>query len=817
MNSENRLHRFSPRYIFKELRRRRVFNTVAIYIVGAWVVLQAADLAFPGLGIPESAIRFVWIAAFLLVPLVLVLGWRYDISTSGITRTPTVGAMSSRRLGEEHRGEDAAPTAPDTSLQRPDHWLIGSMGTIAVAVIAIMLVQIQRAEMDPTYGVTPNSIAVMPFEWCGGDPGDVAQAGGIHAAVIDHLAARKRLKVIGRGSVYNMAGTGMALDQVADLFHVQYLLNGELCRDGVDLMLKAELTDNEQLIVWSGSFRQVVNRFDQVDQQLATLVANGVAMELGEMVATGYGAPVNALALEKLRIGQYHRMQGDDDNARTAFEEALEHEPDFAEAVFELALVTGIADDSVVGGIREALPIAERALGLARTEVERGVNDYKPHWVIAQILIALSRWEEGLTWRTSADLSEAEVIANKATSREMLEEAEQHLRAAIRLNPSESDLRKGLVHTLDRIGGQRRGEALEILEQGRIAEPFDEEFTRMLAHRLALRGQYRRAMEEIERFKLLGEVPHWLRLWQLEIQNDYGRYDDKMELLVDLLQHETDKVSGWVLAHLYWTTSEIVALGLQQEAETLYQKVSAIPDQYGDGDWRRQFFLHDTYRNVTGKGEEVAWEKLVEVEGMSNEEILDRWYLDAQIFAGSFWDIGEFERAIELYEALRHFSISPSWAQRSSMWKMSLVNMYMETGRPADAEPVLDEVISLLEQEVAAGTRHPFTLGELAAAYAWQGQDEAALDMLKMAVDYGYWYLIGRDAWYQGRRRADEWHALRDDKRFERQLQRMQAMADQQADTIRSLLATYDMDALLVPVIEMEEAARLAKQENPSP
>ena len=37
----------------------------ALYIVGAFVVLQVADLAFPGLRIPESAIRYVWIAAFL--------------------------------------------------------------------------------------------------------------------------------------------------------------------------------------------------------------------------------------------------------------------------------------------------------------------------------------------------------------------------------------------------------------------------------------------------------------------------------------------------------------------------------------------------------------------------------------------------------------------------------------------------------------------------------------------------------------------------------------------------------------------------------
>jgi hypothetical protein len=42
---------------FHELRRRKVFQSAVFYIVGAWVALQVADLAFPGLGIPEQAIR----------------------------------------------------------------------------------------------------------------------------------------------------------------------------------------------------------------------------------------------------------------------------------------------------------------------------------------------------------------------------------------------------------------------------------------------------------------------------------------------------------------------------------------------------------------------------------------------------------------------------------------------------------------------------------------------------------------------------------------------------------------------------------------
>jgi hypothetical protein len=74
--------------------------------------------------------------------------------------------------------------------------------------------------------------------------------------------------------------------------------------------------------------------------------------------------------------------------------------------MYELALVTGAAEKGTVAGIRKAQPIAENALALARADIERGVTDYKPHWVAARILSALSYWDQDLTWRTANALTE---------------------------------------------------------------------------------------------------------------------------------------------------------------------------------------------------------------------------------------------------------------------------------------------------------------------------------------------------------------------------------------------------------------------------
>ena len=72
----------------REARRRHAFRTGALYVVGAWVVLQVADLAFESFGFPGTALRYLWYAAIAGFPIALVFGWRYDITSSGIRKTP---------------------------------------------------------------------------------------------------------------------------------------------------------------------------------------------------------------------------------------------------------------------------------------------------------------------------------------------------------------------------------------------------------------------------------------------------------------------------------------------------------------------------------------------------------------------------------------------------------------------------------------------------------------------------------------------------------------------------------------------------------
>jgi len=78
-----------------ELRRRRVFRTAALYVIGAWLVLQVADVLFPGFGIPEAAIRVLVWTAILGFPVAVLFGWLFDIGRDGIRRTLPADAAGS--------------------------------------------------------------------------------------------------------------------------------------------------------------------------------------------------------------------------------------------------------------------------------------------------------------------------------------------------------------------------------------------------------------------------------------------------------------------------------------------------------------------------------------------------------------------------------------------------------------------------------------------------------------------------------------------------------------------------------------------------
>ena len=108
--------------MWQQFRRRRVIRTVLLYLAFAYLAVEAALLTATYVELPPWGLRAVFGAVVLGFPFAVVLAWTYDVTPSGIVRTP-----------EEPRDQDAPSSGP------PLGWVLVAMGAILAGVVLRML------------------------------------------------------------------------------------------------------------------------------------------------------------------------------------------------------------------------------------------------------------------------------------------------------------------------------------------------------------------------------------------------------------------------------------------------------------------------------------------------------------------------------------------------------------------------------------------------------------------------------------------------------------------------------------------------------
>jgi pSer/pThr/pTyr-binding forkhead associated (FHA) protein len=72
--------------LFAEAKRRRVFRTTGVYLVGVWAISQGLVELAPLFGASAILLRTLLIGALAFTPVVVILAWMFDIGRTGITR-----------------------------------------------------------------------------------------------------------------------------------------------------------------------------------------------------------------------------------------------------------------------------------------------------------------------------------------------------------------------------------------------------------------------------------------------------------------------------------------------------------------------------------------------------------------------------------------------------------------------------------------------------------------------------------------------------------------------------------------------------------
>ncbi|HVR82027.1 MAG TPA: hypothetical protein VHF02_08085 [Luteimonas sp.] len=151
-----------------ELKQRKVFRVALVYLVVAWVAIQAASIALPAFDAPAWTLRVVILLFALGLPLALLLAWALELTPEGVKFD--AGKVGSRRM----LLVTAALTAP------------------ALAWYYFGQPALRERDMVP---VEERSIAVLPFVNMSGKADEDYFSDGMTEELLNVLAKVPQLKV----------------------------------------------------------------------------------------------------------------------------------------------------------------------------------------------------------------------------------------------------------------------------------------------------------------------------------------------------------------------------------------------------------------------------------------------------------------------------------------------------------------------------------------------------------------------------------------------------------------------------------------------
>jgi len=416
-----------------ELRRRKMFRAAGIYIVASWVAVQVASLIFPAVSVPDAALRYVWIAAILLFPLLIVFAWFYDLTPAGLTRTPPAHASETF----------------DLSLRRTDYLILSALVIVSAAISIQLTASIRDTELVTALqysddDISPNSIAVLPFENLSADPEQQYFVSGMQDALIAGLSSVSALKVTSKTSTMRYENTVEALPIIAAQLGVAKLIEGSIFRieDRVRITIKMlDATIDEQ--IWSRTFENDVQDVMLLQSEVARAIAEQVEVTItpGEQAQLKSAKSINAAAYEAFLKGQFHVERYTPQDMKMAaqyYQQAVELDPNYALAHWGLSKLCGFRAQA---GLITPAQARERCLPEIRKALE--LDDSLPQ--------AYSGYASHMAWQQFN-----------------WEEAGVAFERAIELNPSYAEARMFYSHLLTLTGRGEQG-----TEQMRLARKLD--------------------------------------------------------------------------------------------------------------------------------------------------------------------------------------------------------------------------------------------------------------------------------------------------------------------------------------------------------
>jgi TolB-like protein/Tfp pilus assembly protein PilF len=338
----------NPRNFFAELKRRNVMRMAGLYLVGAWLLVQVAGTVLPMFGAPEWLPRSVVVLLAIGFAPALVFSWVFELTPQGLKRDEEVAPEQS--------------IAPQTA-RRMDRMIIVVLGLAlayfgfdkfvlnpqreAALVAAATQSHAMSAPNEPRATANTKSIAVLPFENLSDDKSAAYFADGIQDEILTKLAGVADLKVISRTSTAKYKSKPEDLKTVSQQLGVANILEGSVQKAGDKVRVNVQLIDaRADSHLWAKSYDRDIKDVFTVESEVAQEIADSLQAKLSPAEATTLTkAPTaDTVAYELFLKGEYELRGATTslkpqsfDQAATWYQQAIEHDPNFALAYAKLA------------------------------------------------------------------------------------------------------------------------------------------------------------------------------------------------------------------------------------------------------------------------------------------------------------------------------------------------------------------------------------------------------------------------------------------------------------------------------------------------
>jgi TolB-like protein len=368
-----------------DLKRRQVFRVAAVYGAAAFVVIQAADVIFPRIPLPDWTVSLVVWLAILGFPVAIAISWVFEVTPEGLRRT-----------------DEASEAQLEEIVTRParSRW---PAGLAALVGIGLLVGGGWWALQGPLAGGTSyDSIAVLPFTDLSGQEENEFFGDGLAEELLNALAGIEGLKVAARTSAFSFKDSNADIREIAEALDVETVLEGSVRRSADRLRITAQLIDARTgYHLWSKEYDRDPADIFAVQDEIAGSITDALVLRLSgtEIERLYRGGTDDVEAYELYLTGRQKWVPRDIPQLHEAivhFEQAIARDSGFALAW------SGLADalDALIYRVpeeRDRLPearyAAQRALVLEPELAEGWASlgvlalDFDRDWTFAELAL----------------------------------------------------------------------------------------------------------------------------------------------------------------------------------------------------------------------------------------------------------------------------------------------------------------------------------------------------------------------------------------------------------------------------------------------